>query len=390
MQYPFNASPRPTVGIEEEFQICDPETGELVPRVNELMARADEDIKKFLAYDLIQSLIESVTDIGETVDDAIDDLAQKRRRVQGYAEAEGCTLGITGTHPWADPRETVFVETESYRWVRDQLRYVANRNISFGLHVHVGVDDQERAIYVANRVRRWIGPFIAVAANSPFLDGVDTGWDSSRSFVFGTFPRSGVPPTLRSWRHYEQVMAGLQEAGSITKPRHIWWNVRCHPTFGTVELRVCDVQMSLGRTAAIAAVFQALVVAYADRHRQGEAAPELERSFLEDARFKGMRFGLDAEVMDPELRDLVPMRDLALRMVAFAADAAQQLGTSRHLDVFRAMVERGNGSCYQRRVLAESGGDIRVAQLRLLRESRALIESPDLDQAMEKVADTGC
>jgi carboxylate-amine ligase len=390
MQYPFNVSPRPTVGIEEEFQICDPETGELVPRVNELMAHADENAKKFLAYDLIQSLIESVTDIGATVDDAVADLAAKRIRVQGYAEAEGCTLGITGTHPWADPRETVFVETESYQWVRDQLRYVANRNISFGLHVHIGVDDQERAIYVANRARRWIGPFIAVAANSPFLDGVDTGWDSSRSFVFGTFPRSGVPPTLRSWRHYEDVMTGLQQAGSITKPRHIWWNLRCHPTFGTVELRVCDVQMSLRRTAAIAAMFQALVVTYADRHRAGEPEPELERSFLEDARFKAMRFGLDADVMDPENRDLVSMRDLATRMVEFGSGAAARLGTGRHLDVFGEMVKRGNGSCYQRRVLAESGGDIRAAQLRLLRESRELIESPDLDHDVEQISDTGC
>lgn len=390
MQYPFKASPRPTIGIEEEFQICDPETGELVPRVNELMAHADEDVKKFLAHDLIQSLIESVTDISATVDDAIADLAVKRRRVQGYAEAEGCTLGITGTHPWADPRETVFVETESYRWVRDQLRYVANRNISFGLHVHVGVDDQERAIYVANRARRWIGPFIAVAANSPFLDGVDTGWDSSRSFVFGTFPRSGVPPTLNSWQHYEQVMSGFQAAGSITKPRHVWWNLRCHPTFGTVELRVCDVQMSLCRTAAIAAMFHAIVVTYADRHRAGEADPGLERSFLEDARFKGMRFGLDADVMDPERRDLVAMRELATRMVEFGSAAAVRLGTEKHLNVFREMIERGNGSCYQRRVLADSGGDIRIAQLRLLRESRALIESPDLHQAAKQISETGC
>jgi carboxylate-amine ligase len=379
MQYPFNISPRPTIGIEEEFQICDPATGELVPRVNELMARADESAKKFLAYDLIQSLIESVTDVGATVDDAIDDLVQKRRLVQGYAEAEGCTLGITGTHPWADPRDTEFVDNESYRWVRSQLRYVASRNISFGLHVHVGVDDQERAIYVANRARRWIGLFIAIAANSPFLDGVDTGWDSARSFVFGTFPRSGVPPELRSWQHFEDVMSGLQAARSIEKPRHIWWNIRCHPTFGTVELRACDVQMSLRRTAAIAAAFQALVVTYSDAHRRGDPAPDLEREFLEDGRFKGMRFGLDADVMDAENRDCVPMRELGSRLIEVSGDAAARLGTEKHLRVLAEMVERGNGSCYQRRVLEESQGDIRAAQLRLLSESRDLIESPDLD-----------
>ncbi|NKB89854.1 MAG: YbdK family carboxylate-amine ligase [Acidobacteria bacterium] len=379
MKYPFNASPRPTIGIEEEFQICDPQTGELVPRVNELMAHADEEAKRFLAYDLIQSLIESVTDVGENVDDAIADLVVKRQRTLGYANAEGLTLGITGTHPWADPRQTVFVENESYQWVRDQLRYVASRNLSFGLHVHVGVDDQERAIYVANRARRWIGAFIAAAANSPFLDGVDTGWDSARSFVFGTFPRSGVPPELRSWEHYEAVMGGLQQAASITKPRHIWWNIRCHPTFGTVELRACDVQMSLRRTAAIAAAFQALVVTYSDAHRRGEPEPELEREFLEDGRFKGMRFGLDADVMDAELRDCISMRELCGRLVETAGPAASQLGTEGHLAVFCEMVERGNGACYQRRVLDELDGDMAAVQLRLLQESRELIETPDLD-----------
>lgn len=379
MQYPYNASPRPTIGIEEEFQICDVRSGDLVPKVNELMAHADEATARFLAYDLIQGLIESTTDVGETVDDAIADLARKRRSVQGYAEAEGCTLGITGTHPWADPRQTVFVENESYRWVRDQLRYVASRNLSFGLHVHVGVDDADRAISVANRTRRWLGLFIGVAANSPFLDGVDTGWDSARSFVFGTFPRSGVPPHLRDWSHYEAVMGGLAGAASIAKPRHIWWNVRCHPTFGTVELRACDVQMSLRRTAALAATFQALVQTYARQHRDGVPEAALETEFIEDMRFKGMRFGLDAAVVDPELGDHVTMRDFGMRLLDLVAREAAELGTEKHLQVFREMIEQGNGACYQRRLLEQSDGDLAAVHRRLLGEARDLILQPDTE-----------
>ena len=195
MKYRYNASPRPTIGVEEEYQICDPSTGDLVPRVNELMAHADEDTARFLAHDLIQGLIEAVTDIAETVDEATADLAAKRQRMLSYAEAEGCTLGITGAHPYADPRKTEFVATEAYRWVRNQLRYVAGRNLSFGLHVHVGVDDAERAIYVANRLRRWIGPLIAIAANSPFLDGVDTGWGFRALGCLRQLPALGRSPT---------------------------------------------------------------------------------------------------------------------------------------------------------------------------------------------------
>ncbi len=378
MKYPYNASPRPTVGVEEEYQICDPSTGNLVPRVNELMAHADEDTARFLAYDLIQGLIEAVTDIAETVDEAVADLAAKRRRVLGYAEAEGCTLGITGTHPYADPRKTAFVDTESYRWVRNQLRYIAGRNLSFGLHVHVGVDDAERAIYVANRLRRWIGPLIAVAANSPFLDGVDTGWDSARSVAFGSFPRSGVPPYLRSWVHYEQVMAGLQSADSIQKPRHVWWNVRAHPTFGTVEVRACDVQMSLRRTAAITALCQALVVEYSKRHRAGEEAPAQDHAFLDDGRFKGMRFGLDAPVIDAETHEVVPMREMARRMMAEAGEASASLGTESHLAKLAEIIEEGNGASYQRGVADEVGGDLVAMQRRLLVEARALVVEPDV------------
>jgi len=377
MSYAFHPSRRPTLGIEEEYQICDPETGALVPRVDDLLRRADADLRAFLSYDLIQGLIETNTDVSANVDEGIADLIAKRRRIQALAEAAGCTLGITGSHPFADPRQTAFVDTPGYRWVRSQLRYVASRNITFGMHVHVGVDDAERAVYVANCMRRWIGALIALAANSPFIDGVDSGWDSARSVAFGAFPRSGVPPHLRSFAHYEAIMDGLAASGAIEKPRHIWWNVRVHPEYGTVEVRACDVQMSLRRTAAIVALCQALVVAYGERHRRGEAEPRLERAFLEDARFKGMRFGMQARVPDAETGAPVSTRQQLRQMLDMAGEAAVTLGTERHLEVVRAMIGKGNGACYQRRVAEELGGDLIQVQRRLLSEAREQILRPD-------------
>ena len=190
-EHRFSPSPQPTLGIEEEYQLCDPETGALMPAANRLIESAPEDLRRVLSYDLIQGLIEVNSGVSGSVADGMADIAGRRREVQALAEAHGLTLGITGTHPFADPDKTEFVKTDAYRWVRNQLHYVARRNITFGMHVHVGVDDAERAIYVANRLRAWIGPLIALAANSPFLDDRDTGWDSARSFAFGMFPRSG-------------------------------------------------------------------------------------------------------------------------------------------------------------------------------------------------------
>ncbi len=369
MPIAFEPSPRPTLGIEEEFQLCDPESGDLVPKADEIMAAADSKLRKRLSYDLLLTLVEANTEISETVEEGIDDLLDKRRRVQALAEASGCTLGMTGTHPYADPKDQKIVDTPDYHWVHDQLGYVALRNITFGLHVHVGVDDAERAVYIANRMRLWIGPLIALAANSPYLDGVDTGWDAARVYAFGAFPRAGIPPRLRSYDEFAEQMDALIAAASITKPRQIWWNVRVHPRFGTVEFRACDVQSSLRRTASMVALVQALVVAYGEAHRAGEPEPRLPGAYLEDLRWKGMRFGLDADVIDAETSEVLSMPDFIRRMVEVARPAAEKLGTTRYLDVVAEILRSGNGATAQRATLVEEGGDLRRLQLRLLRET---------------------
>lgn len=370
MAFPFNSSPRPTLGVEEEYQICDPQTGDLVPVAEELMEGADEDFREFLAYDLLLGLIEINTGVADSVGQAVSQLLDRRRRVQALAESLGCTLGMTGTHPTAEPMDQKLVQTQSYRWVAGQLRYVARRNITFGLHVHVGVDDGDRAVYVANRLRQWIGPLIALAANSPFLDGVDTGWDSSRCYAFGAFPRAGMPPYLEDWRDYEAQIQRYVDAGSIEKPRHVWWNVRAHPTYGTVEVRSCDVQSSLERTASLVALVQALVVTYAEAHRRGEPAPPMPRGDLDDGRWKGMRFGLDADVIDPVRGRVLSMREYVRQMLSEAEEAARHLGTLTYLQRIERVLEDGNGATRQRRLLHEHRGSIRDVHLEMLEIAR--------------------
>ncbi len=369
MSIAFEPSPRPTLGIEEEYQICDPQTGDLVPKVDEIMSSAAPDLRERLSYDLLLTLVEANTEVSETVEEGIDNLLDKRRRVQALAEAAGCTLGLTGTHAYADPKEQSFVDTPDYQWVHDQLGYVAQRNITFGLHVHVGVDDGDRAVYVANRLRKWIGPMIAIAANSPFLDGLDTGWDAARVYSFGAFPRAGIPPRLDSYDDFAAQIDGLIASGAISKPRQIWWNVRVHPQYGTVEFRACDVQLSLPRTAAIVALVQALVVAYGDAHREGVPEPRLTWAYLEDSRWKGARFGLDADVCDAETGEAMSMRDYVRRMLADAAPGADKLGTAAYLDPISDVLANGNGAAIQRALRKELGGDLRKLQLRLLEDA---------------------
>ncbi len=376
----FEPSPLPTIGIEEEFQLCDLESGDLVPKADEIMASAGPELRKHLSYDLLLTLIEANTKISESVEEGIEDLVDKRRQVQALAELSACTLGMTGTHPYADPHQQRFVSTPDYQWVREQLGYVAQRNITFGLHVHIGVDDAERAVYVANRMRLWIGPLIALAANSPYLDGVDTGWDAARVYTFGAFPRAGIPPKLRSYEEFAAQMDALIAASAITKPRQIWWNVRVHPEYGTVEFRACDVQISVPRTAAIVALVQALVVAYGDAHRAGKPEPYLPGAYLEDLRWKGMRFGLSADVIDAETSEVVSMPTLVERMVEVAWPAAAKLGTTGYLDIVSEILQLGNGAAAQRAALAEEGGDLRKLQHRLLREAvEKGIRQPGLD-----------
>jgi len=374
----YHPSPRPTLGIEEEYQLCDPGTGDLVPVVERVIEAADGSLTPHLGYDLLSTLVEVNTGVNETVEAAMEDLLGKRRAVQRLAEATGCTLGLTGTHPFADPKDQGFVDTPDYQWVADQLGYVAQRNLTFGLHVHVGVDDGDRALYVTNRLRQWIGPLIALAANSPFLDGVDTGWNAARIYAFGAFPRAGIPPRIGSWDEFSDQVERLIEAGAITKPRQIWWNVRAHPEYGTVEVRVFDMQASLPRTATMVALSQALVVTYAEAHRRGEPELELPGAYLEDLRWKGMRFGLDADVVDPLTGEVLSMPDYVRRMVEQVRPAAGQLGLDGYLDQVSVILEEGNGATRQRALHASFGGDLRATQLRLLEEARLTgIESPE-------------
>jgi carboxylate-amine ligase len=286
------------------------------------------------------------------------------------AERHEVAVGIGGVHPFADWRVQGFVDTPGYQWVGHQLRYLAQRNLSFGLHVHVGVEDEDLRIYVANQLRRWCAPLLALSANAPFFEKVDTGFQTIRMHVFGSFPRTGLAPRFRDWRHYLEVIDRLTRSGGITAPRQVWWNVRAHVTYPTVELRMLDMQIDLDRTRTFAALAQALVAGLIAAHEAGEPEWDLEPAFLADGWFKAQRFDWEAKIAHPItgetttlLAEIDALRE-TIRPWAAALDTEEAA-----LGGLQRILDAGPECDWQRQVYAGTG-DLGELQRRIIERVR--------------------
>jgi carboxylate-amine ligase len=318
-----------TLGVEEEYQICDPSTGDLVPVVDQLLEAAPNELRDQLGYELLHTVLEGDIPVASGVDEAVESVRQLRCSVIALAEAQGVAIGIGGAHPFADWRDQGFVDTPGYQWVGHQLRYLALRNMSFGLHVHVGVEDIEARVYIANQLRRWCAPLLALSANAPFFEGVDTGFQTIRMHVFGSFPRTGFAPRFRDWAHHVDVIEGLVASGAITAPRQVWWNVRPHMTYGTVELRMLDMQIDLERVRTFVALSQALTAGLLADFEAGRPEWKLEPAYLEDGWFKAQRFDWDAEIAHPVSGEVVTLRQEMEALRDAAEPSAVELRRSR-------------------------------------------------------------
>ena len=215
-----------SIGVEEELMICDPSSGLLINKADEIMSRVSN--KDRYSYELLLSEIETNTPICDTVKDSIHSLAKQRRELKEIGEREGYKIGISGTHPISKPSNQKFVSNDSYNWVSDQLQYYAKRNITFSTHIHISIDNPDRAIKITNATRRWIPALLAISTNSPFFEGIKTGFKSSRSMQFGVFPRTNIPVKIKSFESYVDLVERLIETKSIEKSRQIWWKIRPH------------------------------------------------------------------------------------------------------------------------------------------------------------------
>ena len=299
----FEDSADLTVGIEEEFAIVDPESLLLVPRFETLRdaGAADPVLADSIAGELISSEIEIRSGAGADVDDARARQADARRRLFALAAAQGLAFGATGTHPLSDYREQHIIDTEHYHRVEDGLKYVAWRNNTFSVHVHVGVRGADRAVRVCDRLRPVLPLLLAISANSPYIDGRDSGLHSGRSQTFTkSFPRCGIPDVFGSWDAWADYVGLLVRTGSIVEFTQLWWSVRPHHSFGTVEVRICDAQTTGAESDALAALIVACVRRAAAEIDAGETPPDLPGRLIEENMWRAIRHGLDGRLLDLE------------------------------------------------------------------------------------------
>jgi len=299
----FEASVDGTVGIEEEFALIDPDTLELVPRFEALRdaAATDPVLADAVAGELIASEIEIRSGRGEDLADARAKQREARRRLFALAEEHGVGIGATGTHPLSDYRDQRIIDTPHYRRVEEGLKYVAWRNNTFALQVHVGVQGADRAIRVCDRLRPVLPTLLAVSANSPYLDGRDSGLHSARTQTFTkSFPRCGIPDAFGSWAAWAEYVDLLVRTSSIVEFTQLWWSVRPHHAFGTVEVRICDAQLTAPEADALAELVVACVLQAAREVDAGDAPPDLPGRLIEENMWRAIRYGQDGRLLDLE------------------------------------------------------------------------------------------
>jgi carboxylate-amine ligase len=344
----FEASTDFTVGIEEEFGILDPETLSLDQRFEELQqaAQADPLLAESVAGELIRSEIEIRSGRGESFADAVERQRAVRARLFSLAAERDVLLGATGTHPWSPWQEQQIIDTEHYRRVEEGLKYVAWRNNTFSMHVHVGVRGGDRAVRVCDRLRPVLPELLALSANSPFLDGRSSGLHSTRSQIFTkSFPRCGIPDAFGGWDGYADYVDFLVRTGSIVEQTQIWWSIRPHHSFGTVELRICDAQTSAEDSTALAALICACIAQAALDYDEGVPFEDPAPRLIEENFWRAIRRGLDGRLIDLERTEEFPAAAVADRLLAWTAPARARLG------IEPALFEE-NGAQRQRRRLA--------------------------------------
>ena len=363
----FDASEDFTVGIEEEFAILDGGTRSLTQRFEHLRALATHDdiLAAAVAGELIASEIEIRSGRGATFAAALASQREARARLFRLAESQGLLLGSTGTHPWSPWQEQQIIDTDHYRRLDESLRYVAWRNNTFSLHVHVGVRGADRAIAVCDRMRDLLPELLALSANSPFLDGRDSGLQSVRSQIFTrSFPRCGLPDAFRDFAAYAEYVDFLVRTRSIGEHTEIWWSVRPHHAFGTVEVRICDAQGTAEESSALAELVLACVAQAAFEHDDGTAPEPKPRRLLEENLWRAIRHGLDGSLIDLERGEEYPAAALADRLLEWTAPARSELGLDPSLP-------SRNGAQRQRAALAAGASleEVYAAEVGVAQES---------------------
>jgi len=331
----FEEVPDFTLAVEEEFALLDPTTLDLVNRFEDLQQAArGTELEPHLVGELIASEVEVRTGRCDTFAEAMEKVGERRAQLRLLADGLGVGLSSIGTHPWSPWQEQRLIDTPHYRRNDQLLRYVVWRNNSFGLHVHVGIHGPDRAIRVNSAMRNFLAELLALSASSPFVEGVYTYLHSSRTQIFTRmFPRCGIPDALDSWDEWESFVRFLYETGSMTEHTQLWWSVRPHLAFPTIETRICDAQPELSEARSLAALTYALTARCARAIDEGEPLPSWPHRLLEENFWRAIRYGLSGELIDFERKESIPARARIEQLVEWVQPVADELGVTPWLAI---------------------------------------------------------
>jgi len=345
-----------TIGIEEEYQTIDPETRDLRSHIHaELLEKGKMILQERVKAELHQSVVEAGTSVCKNIKDAKAEVKKLRRDIIRLAGEAGLKVASAATHPFSDWRTQEIHPDERYKNIVEDMQLVARANLIFGLHVHIGIDDREAAIHMMNHARYFLPHILALSTNSPFWLGMNTGLKSYRCKVFDKFPRTNIPDYFPSWGEYENFIKLLIKTNCIDNAKKIWWDIRPHPFFQTIEFRICDIPMRADESIALAALIQATVAKLYKLYTANQGFRLYRRALIMENKWRAARYGLDGKLIDFGKQKEVPARDLVHEYLEFVDDVVDELDSREELEYIHKIVEMGSGADRQLRVFRETG-----------------------------------
>jgi carboxylate-amine ligase len=376
------SSPSFNIGIEEEYQTIDPASRDLRSHIHaEIVQKGKTLLAERVKPEMHQSVIEIGTGVCSNIKEAKEEIRSIRKQIITLARQNGLRLAAAGTHPFAQWRTQEIYPDDRYRTIVEDMRMVARANLIFGLHVHIGVEDRESAIQVMNGTRYFLPHILALSTNSPLWQGTDTGLKSYRCKVFDKFPRTNIPDLYSSWSEFENYVNLLIKTNSIDNAKKIWWDIRPHPYFPTLEFRICDIPMRVDETIAIAALCQAVIAKLYRLHEQNLSFRHYTRALIMENKWRAARYGLDGRLIDFGKQAEVPVRNLIHEILEFVSDVTGELDSREELGYVYHMMENGTGADRQLKVFAETQDLDRVVDYMIEETEQGLFEPTEVAAA---------
>jgi glutamate---cysteine ligase / carboxylate-amine ligase len=378
----FNPDPyqRPslTLGVEEEYMVIDPVTRELRSHLEfELLSKGQAVLEEQVKPEMIGSMLEIGTTICKDAGELHSQLTRIRSIVRHLTQSNGLKFGAASTHPFSHWDKQEIYPDARYEALIEDMQVLARSLLIFGMHVHVGIENRETQIKLMNEMRYFLPHILAITVNSPFWTGIETGLKSYRSKVFERFPRTGIPDTFESWGEYQAYTQMLIRTNCIDNPKRIWWDIRPHPNFPTLEVRICDLPMTVDESVAIAALIQAIAAKLFTLYRKNLSFRVYSRALIMENKWRAVRYGLDGKLIDFGRQREINARDLVRELLVFVDDVVDDLGSREHINKINDILDNGTGAARQLKVFHESGGDHKaVVDYIISQTEKGLLDNP--------------